>query len=89
MIVRRRGDDMRAQPHWRPTTAIVTAPNYADTTFVPQSDDRREDAASELVVEERSDAPRRSRVPMAIAVLVLVAIIAGEHRAGSVPAANA
>ena len=89
MIVRRRGDDMRAQPHWRPSTAVVTAPTYADTKFEPELDDHREEAAGELVLEERSDAPRRSRMPIAIAVLVLVAVIAGQQRARSAPAANA
>ena len=89
MIVRRRGDDMRAQPHWRPSTAVVTAPTYADTKFEPEPDDHREEAAGELVLEERSDAPRRSRMPIAIAVLVLVAVIAGQQRARSAPAANA
>jgi hypothetical protein len=87
MIVRRRGDDMRAQPHWRPSTAGVTAPVYADTKFDPEPDDRREDGAGELVLEERSDAPRRSRMPTAIAALVLVAVIAGQQRARSAPPA--
>ena len=89
MIVRRRGDDMRAQPHWRPSTAVVTSPTYADTKPQPQSDDHREDAAGELVLEERGAAPRRSRMPIAIAALVLVAVIAGQQRARSAPAANA
>jgi hypothetical protein len=89
MIVRRRGDDMRAQPHWRPGTAVVTAPTSADTKFEPEPDDRREDAAGELVLEERSDARRQTRMPIAIAALVLVAIIAGQQRARSAPAATA
>ena len=89
MIVRRRGDDMRAQPHWRPSTAVVTSPTYADTKPQPQSDDHREDAAGELVLEERGAAPRRSRMPIAIAALVFVAVIAGQQRARSAPAANA
>jgi hypothetical protein len=89
MIVRRRGDDMRAQPHWRPSTAIVIAPTYANTKFDPEPDDHCEDAAGELVLEERSDARRRSRMPIAVAVLVLVAVIAGQQRARPAPAANA
>jgi hypothetical protein len=89
MIVRRRGDDMRAQPHWRPSTAVVTAPTYADTKFEPEPDDHREDAAGGLVLEERRDAPRRSRMAIAIAALVLVAVIAGQQRARSAPVANA
>ena len=89
MIVRRRGDDMRAQPHWQPGTAVVTAPTSADTKFEPEPDDRREDAAGELVLEERSDARRQTRMPIAIAALVLVAIIAGQQRARSAPAATA
>ena len=89
MIVRRRGDDMRAQPHWRPSTAVVTAPTYADRKFEPEIDDDREDAAGDFVLEERGDAPRRSRMPIAIAALVLVAVVAGQQRARSAPAANA
>jgi hypothetical protein len=88
MIVRRRGDDMRAQPHWRPRTAVVTAPSYADTKVERDRDDHGEAEPVEFVLEERGAAPRRSRMPIAIAALVLVAVIAGQQRAGSAPAAT-
>ena len=57
MIVRRRGDDMRAQPHWRPRTDIVTAPTYADTKFEREPDDHREDGPASSFL--RSEATRR------------------------------
>lgn len=89
MIARHRGDDMREHTHWRPGACAVAATAPPDTDLETEVDELREDESSEPIREKRQDAPRRSRMPIAIATLVLVVVIAGQQHASPAPAANA